>query len=115
VILDVIGADYFERNLLSLALKGRMVMVGSLTGSKITANIGLLSQKRASIRGTLLRARVLEEKAYATRAFEKTVLPHLASGRIRVPVDRVFPLNEAGAAQAYMETNANFGKIVLEM
>ncbi len=115
VILDVIGADYFERNLRSLALKGRMVMVGSMTGGKITANIGILSQKRASIRGTLLRARALEEKADATRAFEKSVLPHLASGRIKVVVDRVFPLNEAGAAQAYMESNANFGKIVLEM
>ncbi|HEY5475581.1 MAG TPA: NAD(P)H-quinone oxidoreductase [Tepidiformaceae bacterium] len=115
VILDVIGADYFERNLRSLATKGRMIIVGTLSGGNITANIGLLSQRRASVRGTLLRARVIEEKAYATRAFEKSVLPHLANGRIGVPIDRVFPLNEAGAAQAYMETNANFGKIVLEM
>ena len=49
------------------------------------------------------------------RAFEKSVLPHIASGRIKVVVDRVFPLAEAGAAQAYLESNANFGKVILEV
>jgi putative PIG3 family NAD(P)H quinone oxidoreductase len=115
VILDVIGADYWDRNLRSLALKGRMIIVGAMSGGNITGNIGMLSAKRASVRGTVLRARPLEEKAAATRAFEKTVLPHLANGRIKVVIDRVFPLIEAGAAQAYMESNANFGKIVLEV
>jgi putative PIG3 family NAD(P)H quinone oxidoreductase len=115
VILDVIGADYWDRNLRSLALKGRMIIVGAMSGGNITGNIGMLSAKRASVRGTVLRARPLEEKAAATRAFEKTVLPHLANGRIKVVIDRVFPLVEAGAAQAYMESNANFGKIVLDV
>ena len=49
------------------------------------------------------------------RAFEKSALPHIASGRIKVVVDRVFPLAEAGAAQAYLESNANFGKVILEV
>lgn len=115
VVLDVIGATYWERNLRALALKGRMVLVGSMGGGSAPANLGAILGKRLQIRGTTLRARTLEEKALATRAFEKSVVPHVASGRIRVVVDRVFPLAEAAAAQAYMESNANFGKIVLEV
>lgn len=115
VILDVIGADYWERNLRSLALKGRMVIVGLMGGAAAQANLGVLLSKRLQVRGTTLRARTLEEKALATRAFEKQVLPHIASGRIKVVVDRVYPLEAAAEAQQYMESNANFGKIVLEL
>ncbi len=115
VIVDVIGADYWERNLRSLALKGRMVLVGLMSGATTPANLGMLLAKRASARGTTLRARPLEEKALATRAFEKSVLPHVASGRIKVVVDRTFPLAGAAEAHRYMESNANFGKIVLEL
>jgi putative PIG3 family NAD(P)H quinone oxidoreductase len=115
VILDVIGADYWDRNMRSLALKGRMVLVGLMGGNSTNANIGVLLQKRASVRGTTLRARPLEEKGEATRAFEKSVLPHIASGRVKVIVDRVYPLAEAGAAQEYMGANQNFGKVVLSV
>lgn len=114
VILDVIGADYLERNLRALALKGRMVIVGLMGGAAAQANLGMLLAKRLQVRGTVLRARPLEEKAAATRAFEKSVLPHIASGRVKVVVDRVFPLADAADAHRYMESNANFGKIVLE-
>ncbi len=113
VILDVIGAEYWERNLRVLAPKGRMVIVGLMGGTSATANLGLLLQKRLQVRGTTLRARPLEEKALATRAFEKSVLPHIASGRIQVVIDRVYALRDAAEAHAYMSTNANFGKIVL--
>lgn len=114
VILDVIGADYLERNIASLATRGRMVVVGLMGGSNVSINLGLLLRKRLQIRGTVLRSRVPEEKADAFQAFATSVLPHIGSGRIRVAIDRVFPLSEAQAAQEYMETNANFGKIVLE-
>ena len=113
VVLDVIGADYLEKNLRALAPKGRMVIVGLMGGGVAQANLGMLLQKRLQIRGTTLRGRPLEEKGYATRAIEKSVLPHLASGRIKVVVDRVFPLAEAAAAQEYMASNQNFGKVVL--
>ena len=63
----------------------------------------------------MLRARSLEEKAAATRAFEKAVLPHIASGRVHAVVDSVYPLARAADAHRYMESNANFGKIVLEV
>ena len=113
VVLDVIGADYLEKNLRALAPKGRMVIVGLMGGGAAQANLGMLLQKRLQIRGTTLRARPLEEKGATTRAFEKSVLPHIASGRIKVVVDRVFPLAEAAAAQEYMGSNQNFGKVVL--
>ena len=115
VVLDVIGADYWERNLRALARQGRMIEVGLMSGADLeNASLGPLLMKRLQVRGTTLRARPLEQKAQATRAFEKSVLPHIASGRIKVVVDSVYPLSEAAAAQAHMEANANFGKIVLE-
>ena len=114
-VLDVIGADYWERNLRSLARQGRMVLVGLMGGGVAeNASLGPFLMKRLQVRGTTLRARPLEQKAQATRAFEKSVLPHIAAGRITVVVDSVYPLREAAAAQAHMEANANFGKIVLE-
>jgi NADPH:quinone reductase-like Zn-dependent oxidoreductase len=71
--------------------------------------------KRLSVRGTTLRARPLEEKAAATRAFEKSILPHIASGRVKVVVDRAFALEDVAAAHDYLASNANFGKVVLEL
>jgi putative PIG3 family NAD(P)H quinone oxidoreductase len=115
VVLDSVGADYLEWNLQCLALKGRMVVYGLMSGAVTQANLGMLLQKRARVMGTTLRARPPEEKAAATRAFEKSVLPHIASGRIKVPVDRTFPLADAAAAHEYLESNANFGKVVLEV
>jgi NADPH:quinone reductase len=115
VVLDVIGAEYWERNMRALAPKGRMVLVGLMGGASTPANLGMLLTKRLQVRGTTLRARPLEEKATATRAFEKSVLPHIASGRVKVVVDRVFPLAEAAEAHSAMEANVNFGKIVLEV
>jgi putative PIG3 family NAD(P)H quinone oxidoreductase len=115
VVLDVIGADYWDRNMRVLAPKGRMVLVGLMGGAATQANIGMLLQKRLQVRGTTLRARPLEEKAGATKAFEKSVVPHIASGRVKVVVDRVFPLAQAAAAHEYLASNANFGKVVLEV
>jgi putative PIG3 family NAD(P)H quinone oxidoreductase len=115
VIIDFIGASYLESNIRSLAEKGRMVVVGLMGGFSGELPLGPLMQKRLTVRGTLLRSRSLEEKAAATRAFEKSVLPHIASGRIRAVVDQVLPMAEAAEAHRLMESNANFGKIVLKV
>lgn len=115
VVVDFVGASYLEANIAALAEKGRMVVVGLMGGFSAELPLGALMQKRLSIRGTLLRARPLEEKAAATRAFQKSVLPHVASGAIRAVVDSVYPLAEVAAAHQRMETNANFGKIVLSV
>ncbi|HEY3131997.1 MAG TPA: NAD(P)H-quinone oxidoreductase [Acidobacteriota bacterium] len=115
VILDVIGAKYLEKNINSLAKKGRLIIVGLLGGAVAQINLATLLSRRLCIRGTALRARPLEEKVAATRAFEKSLMPLIASGRIRPIVDRVYPLSEIREAHRYMESNANFGKIVLEV
>jgi putative PIG3 family NAD(P)H quinone oxidoreductase len=114
VLLDVVGASYLDRNLRSLALRRRMIIVGTMGGGKSEANLGMVLMKRLQVRGTTLRARPLEEKAATTRAFEKSVLPAIASGRVQVIVDRVFPASEVAAAHEYLASNANFGKVVLE-
>ena len=114
VILDVIGGPYWDQNIASLALKGRMVIVGSMGGGTVEKmNIGALSAKRASVRGTLLRARPLEEKATLVQAFVNRVLPLFANEMLVPVVDVTFPLEQTGEAHKLMESNANFGKIVL--
>jgi NADPH2:quinone reductase len=115
VVLDVIGAPYWERNLASLGIKGRMVLVGTLGGAALEINLGVIMGKRLRIQGTVLRARPLEEKIGLTQQFRRHVLPLLADGRIRPVVDRVFPLEGVAEAHRYMESNANFGKIVLTL
>ena len=75
--------------------------------------LGALRQKRATIKGTMLRSRTLEEKAAATRLYEKSVQSYLASGRIQTVVDAVFSLADAAEAYRLMEGNGNFGKIML--
>jgi len=115
VIVDFIGASYLERNIASLATLGRLIVIGLLGGITGDLNLGFLLNKRLRVLGTVLRSRPLEEKALATRAFEKSVVPHLESGRLKAVVDRVFPLADAIEAHRYMETNANVGKIVLEV
>ncbi|MDA1010703.1 MAG: NAD(P)H-quinone oxidoreductase [Chloroflexi bacterium] len=114
VILDVVGAPYWHQNLKAIALRGRMIIVGSLGGANVESMaIGAISQKRATIRGTLLRGRPLEEKATLIQAFNNRVMPLFADETIRPVVDRVFPLEQVSDAHVYMESNANFGKIVL--
>ena len=115
VILDVIGAPYWERNLASLAVRGRLVLVGTMGGGRLETNLGLLMGKRLRVHGTVLRARPLEEKAALTQIFARRHLDHFASGRLVSVVDRVYPLEEVAEAHRYMESNANFGKIVLHI
>jgi putative PIG3 family NAD(P)H quinone oxidoreductase len=115
VVLDVIGAPYWERNLNSMAIGGRLVMVGSMGGSKLETDLRLLGPKRLRIHGTALRSRPIEEKIVLTQQIAKRVVPLFESGALKPVIDRVFPLEETGAAHAYMEDNANFGKIVLSM
>lgn len=115
VVLDVIGASYWERNLASLVVQGRMVIVGTLGGATLETNLGTLMFKRLRVHGTTLRMRPLEEKIAVTQQFKNHVLPLLTDGRVRPIVDRVLPLEEVSEAHRYMESNANFGKIVLSM
>ena len=113
VLLDVIGADYWDRNLASLALRGRLVLVGTMGGGAVEANLGPLMFKRLRVHGTVLRSRPIEEKIALTNQIKRHVLPLIASGSIKPVVDSVYPLAEAAGAHRLMEGNTNFGKIIL--
>ena len=115
VILDMVGGPYWERNLASLTLRGRMVIVGTIAGDKVETSLGALMPKRLRVHGTTLRARPLEEKIALTHQFKRHVLPLIADGRIRPVIDRTFPLEKVSQAHEYMESNANFGKIILSV
>jgi putative PIG3 family NAD(P)H quinone oxidoreductase len=113
LILDLVGAAYLEANLQALAPQGRMMLVGTTSGSQAVLDFGLVMAKRITVRGTVLRARSDEEKATATRLFAKHVLPLLGDGSVKPIIDRTFKLDEVRQAHLRMESNDNFGKIVL--
>jgi NADPH2:quinone reductase len=114
VILELVGAPNLAGDLDALAMKGRIVIVGTGAGADAPLSLRALMGRRARILGTLLRARPLEEKATAIRAFAHDVVPFLADGRAHGIVDRAFPAEEAEAAFAYMEQPGKFGKVLLE-
>jgi len=112
VILDIVGADYVERNIRSLADDGRLVNIAYQAGSKVTIDMMRVMLKRLTITGSTLRIRSAEVKAGIARAVEDKVLPLIADGRVKVIVDATFPLREAPAAHARIDA-AHVGKIVL--
>jgi NADPH:quinone reductase-like Zn-dependent oxidoreductase len=114
VILELVGAPHFPGNLDALAAKGRIAVVGVGAGQEIALPLLRLMQKRASIRGTVLRSRPLEEKALAIRAFEREVVPNLASGRLRAPIDSTFPAEQVADAFARLEGPGKRGKVLLD-
>lgn len=113
VILDLLGGPYLPASVRVAAKRGRIVLIGTIAGGSATLPIGSVLAKRLTIRGTVLRARPMDEKIAATRAFEQAIVPLLSSGVIRPVVDRVFPLREIRAAHELMESNRTFGKVVL--
>ncbi len=115
VILDLVGANYFAANLQSLAVKGRLMLVGLTGGATAEFNLGMLLMKRGKITGTVLRSRPDSEKAEATAKFAADVVPLLESGKAKAVIDKVFPLEEVKAAYEYLESNASFGKVVLDL
>ena len=115
VVFDMVGGPYWERNLASLSLKGRLVLVGLMGGNKVEANLGVLMPKRLRVHGTALRSRSLEEKIAVTLQFKRHVLPLIVDGRIQPIIDRAFPMEKVSEAHEYMESNANFGEIILTM
>jgi NADPH2:quinone reductase len=113
VILDIVGGDYLERNIRALAEDGRLVNIGHQTSTQVPIDLVRLMLKRLTITGSTLRIRTSEVKAGIARAVEEKVLPLLADGRVRVVVDRTYPLAEAAEAHRRMETSEHIGKIVL--
>jgi NADPH2:quinone reductase len=113
IVLDLVGAAYLKANLQSLATKGRLIFVGTTSGSKAEIDYSLVMSKRLKIMGTSMRTRSTEEKATATRLFAQQVVPLLASGAVRPVIDKIFEMKDVRAAHERIESNESFGKIVL--
>jgi NADPH:quinone reductase-like Zn-dependent oxidoreductase len=115
VILDMVGGDYVQRNLSALAVEGRLVFIAFLRGAKVELNLAPVMMKRLTITGSTLRARPVADKAPIAQALRQRVWPLLANGTIKPVIDRIFPLTEASAAHALMESNRHIGKILLQV
>lgn len=115
VILDMIGGDYFPRNLKCLAVEGRLVQIAIQDGVKSEINLWQIMLKRQIITGSTLRNRDDSFKGQIARQLHEKVWPLLASGKIKPVIDSVFPLADAEAAHARMISNQHFGKIILEI
>ena len=98
-----------------LRTRGRLIVVSTLGGTNVSLSLRTLMSKRLRINGTMLRARPYDEKAEATRAFERDVMPLLGNGAIRVPIDRSFLIEAAAEAHERIVANANFGKLVFRL
>ena len=115
VVLDMVGGDYIEKNLKSLAIDGRMVLIAFLRGSRAEIDWRFVMLKRQTITGSTMRACPHERKAAIARALRERVWPLFEAGKVKPAIYRVFPLAEAAAAHALMESSRHIGKIMLEV
>jgi NADPH2:quinone reductase len=113
VVLDIVGGDYFQRNLEALAVEGRLVLIGQLGGWKSQVNTTPIFLKRLTITASTLRLRPVAEKGAIARALRERVWPLYESGAMHVPVHATFPLREAAEAHRTMEGRSHIGKLVL--
>jgi putative PIG3 family NAD(P)H quinone oxidoreductase len=115
VVLDMVSGDYVARNLKCLAQEGRHVTIAIQGGAKATINMGVVMTRRLTLTGSTLRPRSNQFKALLAQEITREAWPLVASGELRPVMDRVFPLREAAAAHAYLESGSHVGKIVLEV
>jgi len=115
VVLDMVGGDYIEKNLKCLALEGRLVIIAFLRGGRVEVDWRPIMMKRLTVTGSTLRASPTERKAEIAHSLRENVWPLLESREVKPVVHRVFPLAEAAAAHALMESSQHIGKIMLEV
>jgi NADPH2:quinone reductase len=113
VVLDMVGGDYIERNYEAAAVEGRIVQIAVQSSAKAAVDFRRIMLKRLTHTGSTLRARSVPDKGAIARGVEQHVLPLIAAGKVRPVIDSTFPLAQASAAHARMETSAHIGKIVL--
>ena len=113
VVLDIVGGDYLQRNLEALAMNGRLVQIGVMSGSKAQINMMPVLQRRLWITGSTLRARSVAEKGALAQAVHEQVWPLFESGAVKVLVHETFPLRDAAAAHRVMDASTHIGKLVL--
>lgn len=115
VVLDLTGGPYVGASIEACAPKARVMLVGSVAGSRAEIPLGMVMSKRMRLIGTVLRSRSLEEKIEVTRAFANDVVPLFAALKLHPVIDSEFPLSEIQAAHRRMQSNETFGKIVLKI
>ena len=113
LILDMVGAAYLQQNLSCLVRGGRLILIGLLGGPSAPIDLSRILKQSLRIRGTVLRPRPVEEKIRLNQEFRRRILPCFENGVLAPIIDRAFPLEKAAGAHAFMESNGNFGKIVL--
>ncbi|MBI3440053.1 MAG: NAD(P)H-quinone oxidoreductase [Proteobacteria bacterium] len=113
VILDMVGAPYLSKNINAARPLGRIVTIAQLQGAQAEINLALLMVKRLTLTGSTLRSRAVEEKARIAREVERHVWPWIEAGQVKPHIDSTFPLADADAAHARMQSSAHVGKIVL--
>ena len=113
LILDIIGAPYFDRNLAALATDGRLVQIGLMNGSEASIDLRRVLGRRLTITGSTLRPRSVAEKGAIADALRQEVWPFLENGQIKPIVHATFPLAKAADAHRMMESSEHIGKIVL--
>ena len=115
VVLDVVGGDYLARNLNCIRVGGRIVQVGVMGGGSATFPLGAILPKRATITGTVLRSRPIEEKIAINLQVVAEVLPMFETGALRPVIDSRYALEDIADAQRHMASNANVGKILITL
>jgi NADPH2:quinone reductase len=115
LILDMVGGDYLPRNVKALAMDGRLVMIAQLRGASAELNFAQVMVKRLTITGSTLRPQSVEAKARIAADLRREVWPLIEAGRMAPVLDRTYPLEEAAAAHARMESSEHVGKIILTM
>jgi NADPH2:quinone reductase len=113
VILDMVGGDYFSRNIDLLALEGRLLQIAMLHGARTEINLAKLLRQRLTVTGSTLRSRSVQEKGAIARALESAVWPLLESGTVKPIIDTTLPLAQASEAHRILEAGENIGKVVL--
>jgi len=113
VILDMVGGDYFQRNINSLAMDGRLVSIAYLRGARVEVNFLPVMRNRLTITGSTLRPRTVQEKGAIAAALRAKVWPLIEKGAVKPLIECTFPLAEAAAAHRLLESSSHVGKVVL--
>lgn len=113
LVLDVVGGAYLERNVASLAVEGRLVIIGLMEGARAELDLARLMSRRLTVTGSTLRARAVEEKAAILAALRARVWPRFAAGELRPVVHASYPLDDAAEAHRVMESSVHVGKLLL--
>lgn len=115
VVLDLTGGPYFAASLEAMALKGRLILIGGVAGGKADVDLYQILRKRLHVIGTVMRARLLEEKIANTTAFAREVVPLLENRSIQPVIDSIFPIEKIQDAHRRLASNETFGKVVLTL